>query len=315
MGVQRIVFSGGEPLLVDYLTRAIHAAAILGMAPTVYTSGISDDDLRPLSLDSAIELRRSGLNRFIFSLYSHRPDVHNSVTRYNSHGATVAALSNARSAGAPVELHFVALRRNFRDLPGVVETAATLNVEKISVLRFVPQGRGAMIRDRLSAEEYRELTQSIVSLRRQYPNLAIRTGSPLNILSICNTPCNAAQDVLLIDYAGNIFPCDAFKNVQYPNVAFSNVLNHPLFDIWERSPFLDEVRRRVVDSTGQTCTTCHLAVVCQSGCLAQKVIHNGWNSPPSRDPDCLIQLVPDAQPFDDVGQPDLPLVCTTDDSR
>jgi radical SAM protein with 4Fe4S-binding SPASM domain len=291
LGVKRVVFTGGEPLIADSLFEAVKAASAKGISPTVYTSGVLDNNLSPMSADLAAELVDAGVARFIFSVYSHRPEIHDSVTRYGTHQATIEALQNAVDTRVPVEIHFVAMRRNFRDLPGVVLLADTANVARVSVLRFVPQGRGINLidRDDLTSEELHELAEMISSLRAHYSGVTIRAGSPFNILGIGNTPCNAAQDVLIINHRGNIFPCDAFKKVDYYDDKFGSVLTASLRDVWVKSAFLNEVRSILASGKGETCGACEWTRTCQSGCLAQKVIREGWATVRNPDPDCLLQ--------------------------
>jgi radical SAM protein with 4Fe4S-binding SPASM domain len=291
LGVRKVVFTGGEPLIAESLFDAVRLASSLGMSPTVYTSGILDNHLNPMSSTLASNLVEAGTTRFIFSVYSHRPEVHDSVTCYGTHRSTLEALKNAVETRVPVEIHFVAMRRNFRDLPGVVVLADSAEVQKVSVLRFVPQGRGINLvdRDDLATEELHELAATISSLRAHYSRLTIRAGSPFNILGIGLTPCNAAQDVLIINHRGEIFPCDAFKNVHYSDDKFGSVLTTSLRDVWVQSAFLNEVRSILASEKGEICGACELTKTCQSGCLAQKVIREGWTAVRNPDPGCLIQ--------------------------
>ena len=295
MGVKKVVFTGGEPLVSPYLLESLNVAASLGMAPTVYTSGILDNELNPMSLELARKVVSAGADRFIFSVYSHRPEIHDSVTRYGTHAATLEALNNAVRTRIPVEMHFVAMRRNFRDLPGLVVLADSAGVGRVSVLRFVPQGRGRNIaeRDDLGVDELLELAQMMTSLRVHYPRLTIRAGSPFNILGVGNTPCNAAQDVLIVNHRGDIFPCDAFKNVRYTDPQFGSVLTKSLADVWHESVFLNHVRAVLASEKGDTCSSCAQSSTCQSGCLAQKVIRGGWSAVDRVDPNCLLQAPSD----------------------
>src|SRR5207253_8113300 len=98
----------------------------------------------------------------------------------------------------------------------------------VSVLRFVPQGRARNIANSadLHAAEYQQLAELILELRAQFSRVAIRAGSPLNILGIGHTACNAAEDVLVINHRGEIFPCDAFKNVAFEEPVYGSILNN-----------------------------------------------------------------------------------------
>src|SRR5690242_13741413 len=178
LGVEKVVLTGGEPLVWPHLHEAISEATSLGIATVLYTSGVIDNRLTPLSQAAARTLAECGLKRFIFSIYSDHGEVHDGITRYGTHRATLDALDNAVATHVPVEIHFVAMRSNFRELAGVVDLARNRGVKKVSVLRFVPQGRGVRIAESedLSSEHLAELAQSISALRRRYPDILIRAG-------------------------------------------------------------------------------------------------------------------------------------------
>lgn len=292
LGVENIVFTGGEPLVYPQLLELVSEAAKLGLRPTVYTSGIKDNHLSSMRVDDANALLSAGVQRFIFSVYSRLALVHDDITRYGTHAATLSAVRNASSAGGYVEIHFVALKRNFRELPGVVNLAAELGATRVSVLRFVPQGRGVRIRetDELDREALRELAALITEVRATYPALTIRAGSPLNVLLIGDTPCNAAHDVLIINHRGEIFPCDAFKNISVPDAQYGSILRAPLKEVWERSLYLNRVRAILGAHAGEECRACREFDGCRSGCLAQKVLQEGWSGTQIPDPSCLVQI-------------------------
>jgi radical SAM protein with 4Fe4S-binding SPASM domain len=304
--LEKVAFTGGEPLLVPYLHAAIAQSSALGIRSSLYTCGAADSELNPLSVGAAKKLAEAGLGRFIFSLYSHSADVHNSVTRYQSFSTTVAALQTALATGIAVEIHFVAMRHNFRDLPDLVKAAAHWGVHRLSVLRFVPHGRGSNIADRedLTPEEMCELSSSITAARTTFPTVNVRAGSPYNVLGVGYTPCDAATEVLAINHRGEIFPCDAFKNVEYYDPAFGSVLNRSLSEVWERSAFLNRVREELAAGPIHECGSCEEFSGCRSGCLAQKVIRDGWAGSRRRDPGCLVQIDPaPAGPFETSESP------------
>lgn len=293
LGLEKVALTGGEPLLVPYLPRVINETSELGIHSSLYTCGASDSELNPLSRNAAKELAARGLGRFIFSIYSHRAEVHNSVTRYQSFSTTIAALQNALTSDVAVEIHFVAMRRNFRHLSDLVKAASQWGVERVSVLRFVPHGRGGEIskREDLTTEEMRELREAIVAARSAFPRVNVRAGSPFNILGIGYSRCDAAQEVLIVNHRGEIFPCDAFKGVEYRDATFGSILNRPLKEVWEQSAFLNHVRSELAGGPLHSCGSCGEYSGCRSGCLAQKVIRDGWGGTGQPDPGCLVQIV------------------------
>jgi radical SAM protein with 4Fe4S-binding SPASM domain len=292
LGVEKAVFSGGEPLLVSYLPLVIAEAKALRIHSSLYTCGVTDFALNPLLLDRATHLRACGLGRFIFSVYSHNAEIHNSVTRYASFSTTVESIKSAVASGTPTEIHFVAMRRNFRDLAGLVEAAQTWGVARVSVLRFVPHGRGSVIagREDLSAEEMRELREIILTSRTAFPGVTVRAGSPYNSLEVGYAPCDAAQATVSVNHRGEVFPCDAFKNVQYADHRFGSVLTSSLKEVWENSAFLNRVRNELAAPSQEGCGSCSEFSGCRSGCLAQKVIHDGWERNSEPGPGYLVQI-------------------------
>jgi PqqA peptide cyclase len=299
LSVERVVFTGGEPLVYPHLREVISAATHAGIQPTLYTTGILDDSLNPINAEQAVELVRIGISRFIFSVYSGSAAVHESITRYGTFAPTLAAISSAVATGVPVEMHFVAMRRNFQHIPDVVALAEVLGAARVSVLRFVPQGRGVRIHgsEDLSPTELTELAEAIERTRYRHPSVKIRAGSPFNVLGIGHTPCNAAQDVLIINHRGEIFPCDAFKNVSFAEPQFGSVLHNSLKDVWEKSLYLNSVRDILDLHSGDSCEACKQFDGCRTGCLAQKVLRAGW---PEGKRDGLIQISDALEPNDSV---------------
>lgn len=297
LGVTKVVFTGGEPLLYEGLAEVIARASALGIAPTLYTTGIVNDRLESVACATLDSLVSAGVRRFIFSVYSGSASMHESITRYGTFNPTLEAIVRAVDFKVPVEIHFVAMRRNFRDLPGVIELAERLGAYRVSVLRFVPQGRGKAIAvdEDLNHEERLELSQLIGSCRIAHPSVMVRTGSPFNILRLGYTPCNAAQDVLIINHRGEISPCDAFKNIRVAEPKYGSVLKNNLKDVWENSVYLNRVRSLLDGHKGDGCETCNAFDGCRSGCLAQKVLRDGWGATDQRDPGCLVQIQPAVQ--------------------
>lgn len=289
MGVEKVVFTGGEPLVYQALTEVIAKASAVGIRPTLYTTGITNDSLIPIGDSEAAELVRLGISRFIFSVYSGSAAIHESITRYGTFAPTIAAIRSAIATGVPVEMHFVAMRRNFRHLPDVIALADGLGASRVSVLRFVPQGRGVRVQDaeELSQAEFFELKEMIERAQRRHPSVNIRVGSPLNFLGVGFAPCNAAQDVLIVNHRGDIFPCDAFKNVLFSEPQFGSILDQSLKCVWENSVYLNTVRAILNRHSGNGCEACRTFDGCRTGCLAQKVIKEGW---PGQEHGDLVQI-------------------------
>jgi radical SAM protein with 4Fe4S-binding SPASM domain len=286
VGVKNIAFSGGEPLLWEDLSNSVYLANKYNISTTLYTTGNVHDFKNII-----ITLKNSGLNKAIFSLFGATPQDHQAITRVSgSFSNTINAIRTSSTNNIQTELHFVPLKSNYRLLADIVELASSLGVKRISVLRFVPQGRGALLqKDILSKDENLELKRQIEYLRAK--GYDIRTGSPYNFLLLNENPkCTSGFDKIIVDPESNIYPCDAFKQIKAKelvgNDAYSNLKLYSLKDCWFLSPFLKAVREYLSTPFEEPCVNCRFLRKCLSGCLAQKVIQNA-SLKKSKDPSCI----------------------------
>lgn len=300
MRVTSVVLSGGEPLLWPWLGDATNRCATKGIRCTLYSTGINRTGDGGKEL---IMLSRNGLSKVVFSLYAPQKEIHEQITtKSGSFGETVSALEITKGSKLEREIHFVPIKRNYKYLGKLVEFAEKSGVAKVSILRFVPHGRGEIMkgsREMLMPEETVELRDLIVGCRQRY-QVTIRVGSPYNILMLNrHVDCNAAQRVLIILPNGNIYPCDAFKNIEPANIdiddQYNNILVHSLKECWWNSKYLNAIRGYLSTLFGQPCASCSDLEWCKSGCLAQKVIDQefilGGKIIKRPDPLCLKNLI------------------------
>lgn len=287
LGVEKIAISGGEPLVWDGLEEVIDKCNINNIEASIYTSGNCENIEDKFKLLSDVKLKKA-----IFSIYSPDEKEHVRITRKrDSFQNTLRAISACKKYSITPEIHFVALASNYQKLIGIVDLAKKEGVEIVSVLRFVPQGRGALIeqRDTLSAKQNKELIQTIKAIRET--GFYIRTGSPFNVLFLNKNPkCMAARDRMIVAPDLSIYPCDAFKQIEAAQISkpviASSLKSNSLKKCWEDSSYLNTIRDVVSSPVEGTCKSCVMYENCLSGCLAQKFLK--YNTlKPHRDPACL----------------------------
>ncbi|MBE3100264.1 MAG: radical SAM protein [Planctomycetes bacterium] len=288
MGAKDVALSGGEPLLWPHVFDVAEAASTLGLKVTIYTSGNVEDFRR-----KATRLHAFGVSCCIFSIFGAMAPGHERVTRKaGSFERTKAAMRDAVAVGLTTELHFVPMSGNYRELGDVAQIAHQFGASRVSVLRLVPQGRAALVRDRaLSRVQNLELRRQILALRRQHGNDFVRTGSPYNFMMLNDgADCWAAIDRLIIGPDLRLFPCDAFKRIGASELVktedWSHLTGASLLDCWEKSPYLEAVRKYLTTDFEPPCDSCRLLEKCVSGCLAQKAIAYG-SLDKKPDPDCF----------------------------
>ncbi|MCX7012804.1 MAG: radical SAM protein [Candidatus Sumerlaeota bacterium] len=286
MGAKEVAFSGGEPLGWQPLSDAAAVAVEQGFRTTIYSSGNTVDVAGKLRA-----LRRIGVDRFAFSLFGGTAVAHERITRTaGSFAATKAAIREAKRIGLSVELHFVPMSTNYREIRAIAALATECGAERVSVLRLVPQGRAALLLGRvLNRVQNLELKRTILELGQS--GLQIRVGSPYNFLMLNDKPgCWAAIDRLIIGPDLKVYPCDAFKRIDSRELvgtdAWSNLSDSSLEDCWNRSPYLEAVRTYLTTDFATPCRSCGFLEKCLSGCLAQKAVMEGCLKK-RPDPDCF----------------------------
>nr|WP_246580889.1 radical SAM protein [Deinococcus aestuarii] len=277
LGGRRLTLTGGEPLEYVGFDEVVARARREGLAVRVFSSGVVwQAGVRTSVPPGRLAALTRVVDTLVVSLYSPDPVRHDAVTGVDgSFDLTVETVRAALALGLRTELHFVPTRLNRHELPGLAALAVALGVPRISVLRFVPQGRGAHGQDRLTLDQagYRALRDTVLDLRSAHPGLEIALGSAHAFLGLegCG-PCTAALDQLLVEADGRVAPCSAFGDFRLPG-DHDNVLSASLRDVWGRSRLLGAVREAHRVAPG--CT----------GCLAQKALSTGRLDP--RDPDPL----------------------------
>ena len=291
LGGKTLAISGGEPLIYKELASVLEFCQSAGLNPSLYTTGIAYHypNLSPIPGDIVTLLKYCGA-KAIFSLQGARPETHDALTQVvGSFETALKSIQLTLSSGICTQVHIVPMSINISEIADIVNLVYSLGVRKVSWLRFVPQGRGAINRDqlRLAKTQLKQLRSVKQELQRIYPDMKIRTGSPFNILCPKSpVECVAATSEIAIRPDGNVVPCDAFKQF-VGNYKYNNILKHSLSEVWGKSELLNEVRRIRELRYNSQCKTCSAYSRCLSGCIAQKSIAAGRITN-GKDPDCLL---------------------------
>jgi radical SAM protein with 4Fe4S-binding SPASM domain len=235
-------------------------------------------------------LKARGLDSIAFSLYSSRQKVHDHITNTpGSFAASVEAIRNSVRSGITTEVHFVATKINIIELDQLSDFVLTLGVRHISVLRFVPQGRGNCNSEQLipSSQDFKILRATIAAIREKSP-VSLRLGSPFNFLLLGHpAACTTGTDRMIIDAHCLAHPCDALKRVALPDRC-NDAMTTPLIQIMDK----DSVFRTIRNSRfPASCKSCPDLKICRGGCPAQRFLING-DKGTGRDPGCLREGFP-----------------------
>jgi len=262
-GTRLLAISGGEPLTHPGLLELIEQTCGLGIKTKLDTSGTTwaaDGSCIPIVPPLAKRLRTAGLDRIVFNVQGHRPETHDAIT--GSEGSLARLRSSVKAsvqAGLDVGFHFVPMKPNHQELPGVIKLARELHVRTVNLLRFVPQGRGHTNAHRLelSAPEAREFLEISAALRESSLSPRIKIGAAFAEFS-GGTPldgqCNVGPGNLHIDWRGDVLPCAAFKFNGNETYCSGNVL-HDDVDALDSLPSCWLSLRRPTDAIAM-CASC-----------------------------------------------------------
>lgn len=285
LGVETIIFTGGEPLMYKRLSTLVKLTSTLGMKSTIYTFAYRNDE----TLNQYKNLISLGLNKIVYSLadsLSNEKDL--SIYDNETFFDKVFNGNNAR-----LGFHYTVSKDSYSKL----ETVVTKTIDKfrnktyfdkVSLLRFVPHGRGTTNMD-LSKED-------LLAIKEFYINYTdkdrIRLGSPWNILGIENSPCVIADEIMIIGFDGIAYPCDSIKYFNKLGLSGS-IKKNSLMELYN-SEYFSNIRQFNIATT---CSTCKQYPICKSGCIGQKIIANYAESKDkalalkncinSRDPKCM----------------------------
>jgi radical SAM protein with 4Fe4S-binding SPASM domain len=256
LGASRVSFGGGEPTAATGFIDALHRAVSLGMHAEVFTCGVAQngEGLAALPCETVKTIAALENVKLIFSFHGPNAAVHDSVsTGLGSFDRLVESIKACLAAGIPCEANFVPMRPNAASFGEVLDSCVDQGLRRMSVLRFVPQGRGLENREELelSREDEDAFLAELVRCRSS-GKVAIRTGSPFNGLVKGNhVPCRAGSSKLVVQPDGNVIPCEVFKHEGRRNWQLS-VYDATLEECLESAQFID-LRNRLAKSNSLAC--------------------------------------------------------------
>lgn len=159
------------------------------------------------------KLKELGLDKIVFDYQAYEQETDNELMgRKNLSTYLGSSMIRARLENLDVDVHFIPMKPNYKQFLDLLECLEIANVQKVSILNFVPQGRGMENKDELmlDKEEMREFSEILKIAKDNYSG-KIRIGIPL--LGNIKHLCTAGTEKLDIKYDGTVLPCPAFKEI------------------------------------------------------------------------------------------------------
>ena len=262
MGVNEIVFTGGEPLAYDGLDELIELTSKLKMSSSIYTFAYRNEE----NLKKYKSLVNKGLGKIVYSL----ADTLSNEKDYSSIDLitffdNVIGISNCR-----LGFHYAVSKDSINSMKSTcLKTIGMFKdrryFDKISLLRFVPHGKGNTEMD-LSKNELLSIKELYLCLNDKSK---LRLGSPWNIFGIENSPCVIADEIMIIGFDGIAYPCDSIK--YFNKLGTSGNISESTIEELYNSEYFKNIRKYNIENN---CSSCTNYGICKSGCIGQKIIAN-----------------------------------------
>lgn len=259
VGIPHVVFTGGEPTLIENLIQLIEYAKRRGLIVGLNTNG-----RRLLDDGYAQSLHSAGLDHIQITLESADPTVHDRIVQRN--GAwkqTIAGIQNALSTQCFVMTNTTLLRENLATLPETLQFLSDLGVSTVGLNALIYSGRGRSVTNPLSEGELLPLlkfAQEFVEQSDQrliwYTPTHYCHFDPMS-LNLGLKGCTAALYNMCIEPNGEVLPCQSYYQ------SLGNFLIDEWESIWHH-PLAEGLRNRKYVS--EQCEGCLIVSQCGGGC-------------------------------------------------
>jgi len=252
-GVFYLTISGGEILMRRDFFEILEHARARTFCIKLKTNGVL------IRKKQAQLIHSLGVESVQVSIYSHRPEVHDAITKMpGSLRQSIDAIRLLRGHGIHVIIANVLMVHNAQDYAGVKALAAELDAQFVVDPTITPMMDGDRSILSLNVDEaaLREVFQNEALVGNVEEFCAPPPGVDEDALN--SLPCSAGHTACYVSPYGDVYPC-----VQFP-LPSGNVRHTKFVDIWRHSPQLNEVRSiRLRDmptcsqcTHGATCTRC-----------------------------------------------------------
>jgi radical SAM protein with 4Fe4S-binding SPASM domain len=230
-GVFFLVFSGGEIFLRTDLFELIEYARSLMFCVKLKTNGsmIGDKEADCLS--------RLHLSCVQASIYSHRAEVHDEITKLpGSLERSIAGIRRLRDRGVKVIITNVLMQRNLGDYAGVKTLAQQLGAEYTIDPTITPKMSGdrSTMQLGIGSEDLKSVFRNSELVGKVSEFCAPPPAIDQAVLD--EIPCSAGHTACYVSPYGDVYPC-----VQFP-LPSGNLRKQKFLEIWRHSTEMNEVR-------------------------------------------------------------------------
>ena len=287
IGVRILNFSGGEVFIYPYLLDLIKWAKLeMNFSIHINTNGTFD-------VSDFIEY----VDSFIFSVHGLNKVHDEIVGKKGSFSLVEKNIAIASKFDVEVLINMVLLKSNYHQILDVFHHFDS----KYRISEFAP----FIPIHSLFAKEYRDIALEVnadlitdyikklkkipkdqLNLKHGFQSIFINEIDFYKSAKIPLPNCAAGKYKIIIDYNGDVYPCNFFKGDEY---YCGNILEEDEYEIWKNGKGFIPFRRIILENKiPKECKTCLKKERCFSGCRAWSEIYQKGGFYESKDRRCSI---------------------------
>ena len=262
--------SGGEPLMRRDCFAILEYARALRFNVKLKTNAVM------IGPQQAARIKKLGIEQVQISLYSHRPEVHDAITKVpGSLRRTIDGIRRLKANGVKVSVTDVLMRYNHGDVRAVKKLAKELDVNFVVDPTITPMlsGDRSILSLGITHAELEELmhTEEFVGDVAEYCSPLSTHGDDV----LDGYSCSAGHSLAYISPYAEVYPC-----VQFP-MPCGSLRKQSFREIWYESPAFTELRAVHVRDL-HTCSHCTHTAYC-SRCPGLAYMEGDFRGPSSAD--------------------------------
>ena len=196
-----------------------------------YERMMNPPSFSPITKEELRELKAIGLDKIVFDYqaYEHDTDEFLMGRDREKHACLLESMMNASIIGLGTDVHFIPMKPNYKEIPDILEMLEIAKINNISILNFVPQGRGQNNREALmlSRSELMDFMELLSNSKHLFSG-NIRIGIPL--MGENSHKCNAGLEKLDIKFDGTVLPCPAFKELDAETMRRYGIKHYSIYE-------------------------------------------------------------------------------------
>jgi len=290
IGILKVLFSGGEPLLRKDIEEIILLSRNFPFAIILTTNGTL------ISEEIAKVIKKAKISLVNVSLEGLRAEIHNKIRGKNSFNKVLKGIEILRKEDIPFSIGTTLNSLNLNYILEMIDFASKLRAKLFAIQTICPAGRGVKNLDIIpSYEDFKNFFLKLTNLKKEdklplkvklnvtnespifweyyFPlkesnridDLSKVWGFDLNIKIKNQISCIAGRKTCSIDANGDVYPCEMFLGNL--SMIAGNIRKANFKKIWDDSPVFKYLRKLTKKDIDEPCRSCPNEW-CGAGCRA-----------------------------------------------